>query len=195
MPSECEQHTGLHVFPFGNYVEVVDEHGEAVPDGVEGDLVVTNLNNYAMPLVRYVIGDRGVMAPAGVCACLRGGQILQQVSGRSVDVFLKRDGTHVDGVYFFHMLRSRDWVRKFQIIQADYDRVIFRVALQGDSRPEELEEIMCETRLVMGAECRVDFEFVDDIAPSPSGKFRFTVSKVHGQPAEQSERPAELQVA
>jgi len=192
---ECDRHAGLHVFPFGNYVEIVDEDGEVVPAGVEGNIVVTNLNNYAMPLVRYVIGDRGVMAPAGVCACGRSGQILARVSGRSVDVFLKRDGTHVDGVYFFHMLRSRNWVRKFQIIQADYERVIFRVAPEGDARPEELEEITRETRLVMGAGCQVDFEFVNDIAPSASGKFRFTISEVHEQPqAERSER-LEPQVA
>lgn len=193
---ECEQHAGLHVFPFGNYVEIVDEAGEVVPDGVEGDIVVTNLNNYAMPLIRYRIGDRGVMARAGGCACGRSGQILQRVSGRSVDVFLKRDGTHVDGVYFFHMLRSRDWVRQFQIVQADYDRVIFRVAPQGDPRPEELEDIAWETRLVMGEDCRVDFEFVDDIAPSASGKFRFTISEVHRQPVgECGEHLAELQAA
>lgn len=193
--AECEQHAGLHVFPFGNYAEIVDEDGQPVPNGVEGNIVVTNLNNYAMPLVRYAIGDRGIMAQPGACACGRGGQILQRVSGRSIDVFLMRDGTHVDGAWFFPMLWARDWVRKFQIIQADYAWVVFRVALQGAYRTDELEEITYQTRLVMGAECRVDFEFVDDIAPSPSGKFRFTVSEVHGRPAEHSERPAELQVA
>ena len=194
--SECEQHAGLHVFPFGNYVEIVDEDGAVVPPGVEGNIVVTNLNNYAMPLIRYAIGDRGAMAPAHTCACGRGGQILARVSGRSVDVFLKRDGTHVDGVYFFHMLRSRDWVRKFQIVQADYERVVFRVALQSDSVPHELEEIRRETRLVMGPDCAVDFEFVEDIAPSSSGKFRFTISEVHAQPeAGSGEYFAEPQVA
>jgi phenylacetate-CoA ligase len=194
--AECEQHAGLHVFPFGSYVEILDEDGQPVPAGMEGNIVVTNLNNYAMPLIRYAIGDRGIMAQGGTCACGRSGQILQQVSGRNVDVFLLRDGTHVDGACFFHMLRSRDWVRKFQIVQADYARVVFRVAPQGDPRPEELEEITCETRLVMGAECRVDFEFVDDIAPSPSGKYRFTISEVHAQPsAEHSEDLIELQAA
>ncbi|MFN8464424.1 MAG: hypothetical protein U0X20_02690 [Caldilineaceae bacterium] len=194
--AECKQHAGLHVFPFGNYVEILDDDGQPVPEGMEGNIVVTNLNNYAMPLIRYAIGDRGIMAQPGACACGRSGQILQRVSGRNVDVFLLRDGTHVDGACFFHMLRSRDWVRKFQIIQADYAWVVFRVAAQGAYRTNELEEITCETRLVMGKECRVDFEFVDDIAPSPSGKYRFTISEVHAQPpAEKSEHLIELQAA
>ena len=193
---ECKQHAGLHVFPFGNYVEIVDDTGQPVPAGVEGNIVVTNLNNYAMPMVRYAIGDRGIMAQPGICACGRSGQILQRVSGRSIDVFLKRDGTHVDGAYFFPMLWLRDWVRKFQIVQADYERVVFRVALQGAYRTDELEEIVCQTRLVMGEECQVDFEFVDEIAPSPSGKFRFMISEVHTQPpAEHSEHLIELQAA
>jgi phenylacetate-CoA ligase len=180
---ECSEHTGLHVFPWGNYVEIVDEEGQPVPAGVEGDIVVTNLNNYAMPLVRYFIGDRGTLSPAGACACGRRGQMLQTVSGRNIDVFKKRDGTLVDGAFFFHMLYYRDWVHKFQIVQADYEWMVFRVATTQSTYDErELDEIVRETRLVMGADCKVDFEFLDDIAPSPSGKYRYAVSHVPYQP-------------
>ena len=193
--SECDKHAGLHVFPFGNYVEIVDEQGHPVPAGAEGNIVVTNLNNYAMPLVRYMIGDRGTLSPAGECACGRGGQILQRVAGRNVDVFRKHDGTLVDGIYFFHMLRSRDWVYKFQIVQADFAWVIFRVATtQSSYDTRELDEIASETRLLMGADCKVDFEFVDDIEPNSSGKYRFTISHVHDQsPAAHADRLVDLQ--
>jgi phenylacetate-CoA ligase len=176
---ECSHHAGLHVFPWGNYVEILDEEGRPVPDGVEGDIVVTNLNNYAMPLVRYAIGDRGALSPGRACACGRRGQILQTVSGRNIDVFKKRDGTLVDGAFFFHMLYYRDWVYKFQIVQADYEWMIFRVATtQASYVADELDEIVRETRLIMGANCKVDFEFLDDIAPSPSGKYSYAVSHV-----------------
>ena len=180
---ECNQHTGMHVFPWANYVEVLDEQGEPVPAGSEGEIVVTNLHNYAMPLVRYAIGDRGALAPAQVCACGRRGQILQTVAGRNIDIFKKRDGTLVDGAFFFHMLYYRDWVYRFQIVQADYEWIIFRVATTGSACDQrELDEIVRETRLMMGASCKVDFEFLDDIAPTPSGKHRYAISHVLAAP-------------
>jgi phenylacetate-CoA ligase len=61
----CERpgHEGLWVAPWGNYVEIIDNDGNRVPDGTEGEIVVTSLSNYAMPLVRYRIGDRGILSP------------------------------------------------------------------------------------------------------------------------------------
>ena len=73
--SECEAHAGLHVFPSGNYIEIVDDQGHPVPNGEEGNILVTNLYNYAMPLIRYYIGDRGVLSRSDRCACGRQGQI------------------------------------------------------------------------------------------------------------------------
>jgi phenylacetate-CoA ligase len=68
---ECDAHAGLHVAPWGNYLEVVDAGGWALPAGEEGQIVITCLTNYAMPLIRYAIGDAGSLAPAGTCICGR----------------------------------------------------------------------------------------------------------------------------
>jgi phenylacetate-CoA ligase len=59
------------VAPWGNYLEVVDAGGWALPAGEEGQIVITCLTNYAMPLIRYAIGDAGSLAPAGTCICGR----------------------------------------------------------------------------------------------------------------------------
>jgi phenylacetate-CoA ligase len=61
----CERpgREGLWVAPWGNYVEIVDSEGNRVPDGTEGEILVTSLTNFAMPFVRYRIGDRGVLSP------------------------------------------------------------------------------------------------------------------------------------
>jgi phenylacetate-CoA ligase len=113
---ECEAHAGLHVFPWGNYIEIVDDEGHPVPNGVEGNILVTNLNNFAMPLIRYAIGDRGMLSLSDQCSCGRQGQILERLSGRNVDVFRKRDGTLIDGEYFTHLLYFKNWVQKFQVV-------------------------------------------------------------------------------
>ena len=177
--SECEAHEGLHVFPWGNYVEIVDEKGFPVPNGTEGNILVTNLSNFAMPLIRYFIGDRGTLSQSDHCSCGRQGQILEKISGRNVDVFKKRDGTLVDGEYFTHLLYFKNWVRKFQVVQKDYSHIVFRIIMTGaEYAPEELDEIKEKTRIVMGEDCITSIEFVDDIPLSASGKYRYTISEV-----------------
>jgi phenylacetate-CoA ligase len=129
-----------------------------------------------MPLLRYQIGDRGVLAQHR----LLGGQVLERVSGRNVDTFKLRDGTLVDGEYFTHLMYFRDWVRKFQVVQKEYDTVVFKVELNQPLEPSktELIEIARGTRAVMGDLCHVNFEFPREIPPARSGKFRFTISEV-----------------
>lgn len=176
---ECQAHAGLHVFPWTNYVEIVDDEGQPVPQGVEGKIIVTNMTNFAMPLIRYEIGDRGILAPREDCACGRRGQILERISGRSVDAFRTKDGTLIDGEYFTHLLYFRDWVHKFQVVQKEHSRLVF-IIMKSESDPSanELDEIVDKTRAVMGSDCKVEFEWTADIPPSPSGKYRYTISEV-----------------
>lgn len=171
---------GLWVAPWGHFVEVVDEAGRPLPPGTEGNIVVTCLTNYAMPLLRYAIGDRGTLtqehgAPTGH----PGTQVLQRVSGRNVDVFRTRDRTLVDGEYFTHLLYFRPWVWKFQVVQKAPAHVVFRV-VSANGRPAqtELDDITSKTRRVLGDDCRVDFDFPGDLRPAPSGKYRYTISEV-----------------
>ncbi|MEZ6100086.1 MAG: hypothetical protein R3E01_14055 [Pirellulaceae bacterium] len=174
---ELPDSNGLVVPPWLNYVEVLDDDGNPVADGNVGNIVITNLANFAMPLVRYVIGDRGnLMNPVG---CIDGGQRLGTVRGRIVDTFKAVDGTLVDGEYFTHLMYLRDWVRSFQVVQSSLNLVTFRVVRTASATPQEdLDEIKSKTKLALGDECSVVFEFVDDILPSKSGKTRYTISEI-----------------
>jgi phenylacetate-coenzyme A ligase PaaK-like adenylate-forming protein len=171
---------GLWVAPWGNYLEILDDEGMPVRPGEEGNIVVTCLTNYAMPLLRYWIGDRGALLVEQASGG-SGLQFLKHVSGRNVDVFRTRGETLVDGEYFTHLLYFRPWVWKFQVIQKDYEQVLFKVVrTNGDAPRGELEEIAAKARRVMGSNCRVDFEFVSELPPHPSGKYRYTISEVKG---------------
>jgi phenylacetate-CoA ligase len=176
---ECHVHHGLHVLPWGSYVEIVDEAGNVVPPGVEGRILVTCLTNYAMPLLRYDIGDRGALAEENTCPCGRRGQLLAHLAGRSVDTFRASDGTLISGSYFIHQLFYRQWVKKFQIVQRSTTEVLYRIVPNGQPGPQEdLDEIIAGTRVVMGPACAVMFEFVEDIPLLASGKYRYTISLV-----------------
>lgn len=168
---------GLWVPPWANFVEIVDENGLAVPAGTEGNIVITCLTNLAMPLVRYRIGDRGaLLAESEAPECI---QMLSHVSGRTVDTFRRSDQTLVDGEYFTHLLYFRPWVWKFQVVQKSYTEILFRVvSTNGKPSKDELHEIASRSRLAMGDNCNVDFEFCDDLPPLRSGKFRYTISEV-----------------
>jgi phenylacetate-CoA ligase len=169
----------LHVFPWSVHVEVVDEQGVPLAAGETGEILITSLVNYAMPLIRYAIGDRGHLHPEPQCVCGWQGQVLRGITGRVVDSFLTHDGTRVDGEYFTHLLYFRDWVRKFQVIQRTTTLIDFIVVLNDrrEPAPAELEEIRTGARAVMG-ECEIRFRFTDDIEPSASGKYRYTLSEL-----------------
>lgn len=176
---ECAHHRGMHVFPWTNFIEIVDEQDRPVKPGKSGRILVTSLCNFAMPLLRYEIGDRAATLPADAepCPCGRVGQRIARVLGRTVDTFRAADGTLVNGEYFTHLLYFRDFVERFQVVQRSTSRVVYRLITSRRAPEEELAEIVNGTRAALGSDCEVEFEFVSEIAPSPSGKYRYTISE------------------
>lgn len=176
---ECDRHRGLHVIPWMNFVEIVNEDGEPVEPGREGRVIVTSLCNYSMPLIRYEVGDRARLVPDEdpPCPCGRQGPRLAEVVGRIGDTFKATDGSHVASGYFIHMLFFRDFIKRFQVVQTAPNRVVYRLIVRNTPSGGELEEIARDTRAVMGEACDVDFEFPDELPATLSGKYRYTISE------------------
>jgi phenylacetate-CoA ligase len=170
---------GLWVVPWSNFVEILDDAGMPVRPGEEGNIVVTCLTNFAMPLIRYWIGDRGALASDPSSGGRPTPQVLKCVSGRNVDVFRTRDQRLVDGEYFTHLLYFRPWVWKFQVIQKAHEHILFKIVkANGGPTRIELDDIAAKSRLVMSDDCRIDFEFPGELPPHPAGKYRYTISEV-----------------
>jgi len=170
----CEEPnvTGLRLFEWKHYVEVIDEDGRPCAAGKEGDIVVTCLENFSMPLIRFKIGDRGVLSNDKPL------RRLSSVTGRITDHFVCRDGTIIHGEYFSHLFYFKDWVKRFQIVQTDYDRVTCFIVLQHDPVASDIADIESRIQAVMGRKCEVRFNSVEDIQPSKSGKFLYTRCEV-----------------
>lgn len=178
MAMECPEAAGLHLSAVTHLIEVLGDDERPCPPGVEGDLVITNLLNRAMPLIRYRIGDRAVLA-AGDCLCGRGLPRLARLSGRRVDCFKTRDGRRVPGEYFIHLLGvllSDNPMTKFQVVQEDWECLVLRFTLKpgAELRAVARQEILDKTWAVMGRSCQIRFEHVEDIAPLDSGKYMYT---------------------
>ena len=103
LASECSAHSGLHVMAEGLYLEIETPNGPAAP-GEMGAVLVTDLLNGAMPLIRYRIGDMAAWAD-GPCPCGRGLPRLERVAGRVTDFLIGADGRLVSGVYPSHLRR------------------------------------------------------------------------------------------
>lgn len=173
---ECEQHHGLHVNADSVLVEVI-RNGKPAQPGSPGSIVVTDLSNYAMPLVRYLIGDVGVQA-AEPCPCGRAFPRLESIEGREADYVVTADGRLISGISLtenFAVLVPG--VAQLQIVQHEVRKFLFRIVRGNDWGPasdRKLTDLVAERF----GKVRYAVEFVDLIPQEPSGKYRFCISHV-----------------
>jgi phenylacetate-CoA ligase len=176
--SECPAHQGLHTMAEGLLVEIDTPTGPAAP-GQLGSILVTDLLNGAMPLVRYRIGDLGSWA-AGVCSCGRHLPRLERVAGRVTDFLVGSEGQLVSGVYLAtYVVAQRPSLGQVQIQQNRSGHVVYRL-LPASSFDPHLDRCYLEqaTRQHLGAGATCEIEIVTHLPVLPSGKFLFSLSSV-----------------
>ena len=174
--SECECGV-LHVWPDAGIIEVLDDTSdEAAAEGVPGRLVCTGLLNPDMPLIRYEVGDRGVLGSDGEqrCDCGRTLPSIERIEGRSSDNLVTVDGRRV---FWINPVFYELPVREAQVIQESLGtiRVKAVVAAGFDQRTEEAIEQRLKQRL--GA-VEVITERVETIPRGPNGKFRPVINRI-----------------
>jgi phenylacetate-CoA ligase len=174
---ECDAHTGLHVSMDNNYIEILDRNGQPLSPGEAGDVVVTNLNNYGVPLIRYAVDDVGAWSLLDGCPCGRELPLLDIILGRQPDMFKTRDGREIYGG-FAGLLFHIPGVKKFQMIQKSLDLVVARIVHEGDLDQSRLGAIEKAVKAVLGANVEVRFEFPNEIPVLNSGKHRYWISEV-----------------
>lgn len=171
---QCERHKGLHVAAESVYVEVKG-------GGQTGPLLVTDLSNFAMPLIRYQIGDVATLSDTP-CECGRGLPVLEKVEGRDADYVVTPAGSLISGISltenFAVLIKGAAQV---QIIQETVTHLRVRMVRDPiwDTESErQIRELVLKT---FGPTMTYDLEFVDLIPQEPSGKYRFCVSKVSAE--------------
>ncbi len=175
---ECA-HGTMHTTDEQLILDTVDPETLEPTEG-EGELVVTNLVGLAMPLIRYRTGDM-VRLSDEPCPCGRSLRRVEISGGRMLDFVVTSQGRWVGGVAFIYTLRGIRGVVKFQIHQEQVGAIIARIVVDDDFQPNGADEIKRVLALRLGCEDRIDVEIVDDIQPSPSGKYRPVISKVAQQ--------------
>jgi phenylacetate-CoA ligase len=142
-----------------------------------GELLVTSLDGYGMPLLRYAIGDLGRLGDAR-CAVGRGFGTLEALDGRLSELLHREDGSPQPGLYLTGFFRSVPGIRQFQVVQSGRSRFVVRLVVTRDFDRTWEPRIVSFMRAGLGQSIDVTCQYVDSIAPSPSGKVRWVVNEL-----------------
>jgi phenylacetate-CoA ligase len=176
---ECQAHTGYHVSVDNNYIEILNNGFPTQADHV-GDIIVTNLNNRAMPFIRYSLGDAGAWHVGENCPCGRSAPMLSVIEGRITEMFQTRDGHFVRAGFSggFSCL-THPAIKQFQVIQKSLDQMVMRLVPDGEVPESVLDEIRRTIQDTFGNNVGVDFEFLHKIPLLPSGKHQYAISELN----------------
>jgi phenylacetate-CoA ligase len=166
----------LHTCDEHAVIEVERTDGSVALEG-EGAFLITDLDNRAMPLIRYRNGDAGVLATPG-CTCGRTlGRILR-LDGRVSDALLTKAGAVVPGVFCVHGFRLINDVEAYQVIQRRPGEAIVRIVRRAAFRPAAEEPKVRDIfGKYLGRDADIIIEYVDAVAKTPAGKARFVINE------------------
>jgi phenylacetate-CoA ligase len=174
---ECERHEGLHVNADGVYVELLRD-GLPVQPGEPGSVIVTDLTNRAMPLLRYQVGDVAVWADRA-CSCGRGMPLLERIEGREADYVVTASGELISGISLTENFAIHvPGIVQIQIVQEDTRRFVFRIVRGPDFCPTSLRRLGELVAERFGRDVTYLCEYPERIPQEVSGKYRFCISRV-----------------
>jgi phenylacetate-CoA ligase len=175
---ECPSGT-LHLSAEDVIAEVVDAEGRVLPEGCEGEIVVTHLATTSVPMIRYRTGDVGTLSNE-ICDCGRTLPSLATVRGRSTDLIRTADGNVMHALALIYVLRERPEVRAFKIIQESLRELRVLLVPGPGFGPTVTQAIRDGLLARMGEGTMIRVETVSAIEPEKSGKYRYVVSHVGG---------------
>jgi phenylacetate-CoA ligase len=169
---------GMHISAEDIVVEIVDREGKPLEKGVQGEIVVTHLATSEFPFVRYRTGDIAALSTQS-CSCGRGLPLLEQLEGRSTDFVVASNGTMMHGLALIYILRDIPAIDGFKITQHSLQHTQVQIVTAKHKLPDETEQLITQQfKQRLGQDVQIAIEYVAEIAPEKSGKYRYVISKV-----------------
>jgi phenylacetate-CoA ligase len=172
---ECAAHQGFHIPEEHVVVETAGLEGEESDNG-RGALVLTDLDNYYMPLLRYRNGDAGTVLREP-CSCGRMLRRIAPLHGRISDLLRSTDGNLVGGGVVDYVLGATRHIREFCLIQEDERTCRLQYIL--DKTDEEIPLVVGQLKQFLGRDMTIITEPVASIPLTAAGKRRFTMSRLN----------------
>lgn len=172
---QCPQTRGYHINADNVIVEIVTDD-KPVPDGRMGEVVITNLNRFAMPIIRYKNGDLAKLTQES-CPCGCKLPMIAEIIGRTgQDIFLPNGKTMPWNQ--LKSLMTHPQVRQFQLAQGRDGALTIRYVAGKDADPDVLEALLLQRyKDLLGPSMKITVERTDAIAPAASGKSKLVVSE------------------
>ncbi len=173
---QCDRMAGLHIFADRIHVEVLRPDGSTCEPGERGEIVVTDLINNVMPFIRYRTGDLGVLS-AEPCSCGRGLPVLSSVEGRVSELIVGPNGKYYSCQSPRLFGADIPGIAQMQVIQSELTSLEVKIVPDGNWTDDSRRQLVDRMQGLLG-EVEVLVTLTNEIPPAPSGKYRFTISKV-----------------
>ena len=174
----CEEHRGMHLNADHSIVEFLTDDGEPCAPGEDGRIVVTELINYGMPMLRYEVGDRGVPGDR-LCPCGRGLPLMEHITGRVADFLVATDGHRVAGISIIENTLTRlPGIKQMQVVQEEALKVLVNLVPGPDYGAETEAGLVAALHEYLGSTVEVRVSQVPRIPQEESGKYRFTICRI-----------------
>lgn len=171
--TEAKGQNGMHVLYDNVLVEILDRNNRPVKKGQEGEIVITTLNNFYMPLLRYKIGDRAVKGDDYEFGSLK----LDSVMGRTLGVIHKKDGSKIDGQFFTSLFFEKKGIKNFQLVQKTISDLELKIVKTENYNQEELNTIVNRINKELN-NVNIKIIFCVNINLTSSGKIMYVYSKI-----------------
>ena len=173
---QCPKHPHYHVQSESVLLEILDAEGKPCPPGRIGRVVLTDLHNFAMPLIRYEIGD---YAEAGEsCSCGRGLPVIKRILGRARNRLTLPSGEKIWAGYADALEKFPAPVRQTRLIQRNLQEIEVRLVVARPLTPLEEEQVRTALGEALGRVFAYPLIYVDEIPRSRSGKLEVFTSEL-----------------
>jgi phenylacetate-CoA ligase len=175
---ECRETGAYHTCDDLLIVEVLAD-GRPVASGERGELVATSLHSFAMPFIRFGLGDI-VTKGAERCVCGQPFSTIGAIQGRMHDHFLLPDGRLIyPSELLVILVRDARWVGEYRLLQESMDKIVLRVVPLAAPSAGELAHLRDRLSDRVGPGVHCDVELVTEFPVDPSGKTRLSRSRVN----------------
>jgi len=182
LATQCPQSEHFHVQSENVILEIVDDEGRPCPVGVSGRVLITSLNNFATPLIRYELGDYAEFGPP--CVCGRGLPVIKRILGRKRNRLIMADGESRYSLFPYlgehGQIASVTGVKvkQFQCVQHTVQRIEIKLVTERELTLEEQARVTQLMQGHLGYAFEIFYTFLEDIPRGPNGKFEEFISLV-----------------
>jgi len=178
MGFECNQHNGYHLDIYNYYFEYLDDNGETCKPGEIGNIIVTNLNNYIFPLIRYQVGDQCIAAKEK-CSCGLNYPIVNQIIGRAPDFVITPLHDEITSNDFDICLKPLyKYITQYQIIvNKKINTLIIKIIPKEKFKQETIRELKEKVSELIAHSMNIKIEFVEEIPFDKNGKTKSLIIK------------------